>query len=186
MVLYDSNFPAVKSGAVVDVVRRRIELRCRGNRVRVAIGAATHREVRNALVDFDFVVLNAVLGGFSLGYIGKIIAEPLCFNVCLLGIIRLYQAFIGAIRHFVVIPKLLASVFLALGIDFASVRHITGHGIGLGKGIVRSTRGCIAKALQQARVGENRIALLARQAYLLKLCCDLIRILVIAQIAEQT
>ena len=185
----NSDFPAIQRHAVVDVVGDGVHLRRILDGIRIAIRTASRHQIRNALVDFNFVVLHTVLGGLSLIHIREIVAELGSANVRRL-IPNRHQAVIGAIRRFVVIPKLLAGVLLILGIDFASVRHHTGIGIGIGfsKGIVRRSRArvCIAKALQQACAGEDRIVRQTRQAYLLKLCRDLIGTLVIAQATKQT
>ena len=134
------------------------------------------------------MVLDAILGDFSLVNVRKIVTKPRILGICRLVINR-HQTTIGAIRRFVVIPKLLAGV-LPLGIDFASICHLAriGIGIGLSKGVVCRARagGRVAKTLQQARMGKNRIALLAGQADLLKLCRHLIGICIVAQASKQT
>ena len=185
LVLCDGHLPAVESGTIINVVRSGIKLQCRSDCVRVAIGTAACHKVRNTLVDFDFVVLNAAFGGFSLGYIRKIVAKPRPFGIRRLAL-YLYKPFVGAIRRLIVIPKLLAGV-LPLGIDFASICHLARIGIGLSKGIVRRARAraSVAKTLQQARMGEDRFVLLAGQADLLKLRRHLIGIFSHAESAEE-
>ena len=131
------------------------------------------------------MILNAILGVFSLVNIRKIVTKPRSDVIIRLTVNR-HNAAIGAIRRFVVIPKLLARV-LRTPINLGSVGHLARKGIGLSKGVVcrTRTRASVAKTLQQARMGEDRIVIFAGQADLLKLRRHLIGIFVIAQSAKQ-
>ena len=181
----NSDFPAIQRHAVVDVVSDGVHFRRVLNGVRIAIRTASRHQVRDALVNLDFVILDAILGDFSLGYIRKIVAKPRPFGIRRLAL-YLYKPFVGAIRRLIVIPKLLAGV-LPLGIDFASICHLARIGFSPSKGIVRRarTRAFVAKTLQQARMGEDRIVLFAGQADLLKLRRHLIGIFSHAESAEE-
>ena len=158
----NSDFPAIQRHAVVDVVSDGVHFRRVRNGVRIAIRTASRHQVRDALVNLDFVILDAILGGFSLVNIRKIVTKPRILGICRLFINR-HQAIRGGIGFFIVIPKLLARVFLVLGIDFASICHLARIGIVLSKGIVRRARAraSVAKTLQQARMGEDRFVPLA-------------------------
>ena len=182
----NSDFPAIQRHAVVDIVGDGVHFRRVLNGIRIAICAASLYQLWNALVDFNFVILDAILGGFSLVNIRKVVTEPRPDVTVLLTINRHIAAH-GTIRRFVVIPKLLARVLLVLGIDFASVRHHSGIGLGLSKGVIRRARArtFVAKTLQQARMGENRIAILAGQADSLKLCRHLIGLTAYTKLSEQ-
>ena len=182
----NGNLPAIQRHTIVDVVGDGVHFRRVLNGIRIAICAASLYQLWNALVDFHFVILDAILGGFSLVNIRKVVTEPRPDVTVLLTINR-HIAANGAIRRFVVIPKLLARVLLVLGIDFVSVRHHSGIGIGLSKGVIRRAcaRTFVAKTLQQARMGEDRIVLLAGQADLLKLRRHLIGLTAYTKLSEQ-
>ena len=182
----NGDLPAIKRRHVINVVGNGIHLRRVCDGIRIAVGTTSRYQLWNALVDPNFVVLNARLVGFSLINIRKEVTKHGGIDIRRL-IPSLHQAIRGVIRRFVVIPKLLAGVFLTLCIDFASVRHHSGIGIGLSKGVIRRARArtFVAKTLQQARMGENRIALLAGQADSLKLCRHLIGLTAYTKLSEQ-
>ena len=182
----NGDLPAIKRRHVINVVGNGIHLRRVCDGIRIAVGTTSRYQLWNALVDPNFVVLNARLVGFSLINIRKEVTKHGGIDIRRL-IPSLHQAIRGVIRRFVVIPKLLAGVFLTLCIDFASVRHHSGIGIGLSKGVIRRARArtFVAKALQQARMGENRIAILAGQADSLKLCRHLIGLTAYTKLSEQ-
>ena len=182
----NGDLPAVKRRHVINVVGNGIHLRRVCDGIRIAVGTTSHYQLWNALVDFNFVILDAILSGFSPVNIRKVVTEHGGIDIRRL-IPSLHQAIRSVIRRFVVVPKLLAGVFLTLCIDFASVRHHCGIGIGLSKGVVRRTRAraSVAKTLQQARMGEDRIVLLAGQADLLKLCRHLIGLTAYTKLSEQ-
>ena len=182
----NGDLPAVKRRHVINVVGNGIHLRRVCDGIRIAVGTTSHYQLWNALVDFNFVILDAILGGFSLVNIRNVVTEPRPDVTVLLTINR-HKAAIGAIRRFIVIPKLLARV-LRTPINLGSVGHLARIGISPSKGVVRRARAraSVAKTLQQARMGEDRIVVFAGQADSLKLYIDLIRILVIAQSTKQT
>ena len=181
----NGDLPAIKRRHVINVVGNGIHLRRVCDGIRIAVGTTSRYQLWNALVDPNFVVLNARLVGFSLINIRKEVTKHGGIDIRRL-IPSLHQTIRGVIRRFVVIPKLLAGVFLTLCIDFASVRHHSGIGIGLSKGVIRRARArtFVAKALQQARMGENRIAILAGQADSLKLCRHLIGLTAYTKLSE--
>ena len=181
----NGDLPTVERSLVVDVVGDGVHLRRVLNGIRIAICAASLYQLWNALVDFNFMILDAALGGLSLINIRKIATKPRPDVTVLLTINR-HIADNGAIRRFVVIPKLLARV-LRTPINLGSVGHLACIGIGLSKGVVRRTRAraSVAKTLQQARMGEDRIVLLAGQADLLKLRRHLIGLTAYTKLSEQ-
>ena len=71
----NGDFPAIQCHAIVDVVGDGVHLRRVLNGVRIAIRTASRQQIRDALVNFNFVVLDAVLGDLPLIYIRKIAAE---------------------------------------------------------------------------------------------------------------
>ena len=156
LVLCDGHLPAIEGGAVVNVVRGSIEFRCRCNHVWVAIGTAACHKVRNALVDFDFVVLNTVLRDLTLSHIGKIVAKPRPLGIRRV-VLNLHEPLVGAIRLFVVIPKLLAGVFAIRRVDLFTERDLVFDLIIFNEGIHGRARlaFAVAKALEQARMSEN-------------------------------
>ena len=181
----NGDLPTVERSLVVDVVGDGVHLRRVLNGIRIAICAASLYQLWNALVDFNFMILDAALGGLSLINIRKIATKPRPDVTVLLTINR-HIADNGAIRRFVVIPKLLARV-LRTPINLGSVGHLACIGISLSKGVVRRTRAraSVAKTLQQARMGEDRIVLLAGQADLLKLRRHLIGLTAYTKLSEQ-
>ena len=181
----NGDLPTVERSLVVDVVGDGVHLRRVLNGIRIAICAASLYQLWNALVDFNFMILDAALGGLSLINIRKIATKPRPDVTVLLTINR-HIADNGAIRRFVVIPKLLARV-LRTPINLGSVGHLACIGISLSKGVVRRTRAraSVAKTLQQARMGEDRIVLSAGQADLLKLRRHLIGLTAYTKLSEQ-
>ena len=181
----NGDLPAVKRRHVINVVGNGIHLRRVCDGIRIAVGTTSHYQLWNALVDFNFVILDAILGGFSLVNIRKVVTEPRPDVTVLLTINRHIAAH-GTIRRFVVIPELLARV-LRTPINLGSVGHLARIAIGLSKGVVRRARAraSVAKTLQQARMGEDRIVLLAGQADLLKLRRHLIGLTAYTKLSEQ-
>ena len=162
LVRSDGHDPVVLRQAGVDVVRNGVELAGRGNSVRVAVGAATHREVGQALVHLDLVVSGT---GLALGNVREIDA------VLRVGRARraravVDQARVRSVEVLVVVPELLAGVLggVVIGVDLFAVGDLAAVFVRLSERVRCRRRAVlgIGIALEQARAGKDGVGAVTR------------------------